>query len=116
MNRCWIGLMAAGLLLTACKKEDVAGSADTSSAPRPTSGAGSSAEVRATEDQAQKALAAKNYDEAAAAIFKLKQQPTLSQDEADKLRGLDANLLNAAQKDAKALEAYQNISRAQRGR
>lgn len=115
MNRSWIGLMMAGLLLSACKKDDGA-SADTSSAPRPTSGAGSSAEVRAAEDQAQKALAAKNYDEAAAAIFKLKQQPTLTQDEADKLRGLDANLLNAAQKDAKALEAYQNISRAQRGR
>jgi hypothetical protein len=115
MNRCWIGMMAAGLLLTACKKDDAA-SAESSSASRPTSGAGSSAEVRAAEDQAQKALAAKNYDEAAATIFKLKQQPTLSQDEADKLRSLDANLLNAAQKDAKALEAYQNISRAQRGR
>jgi hypothetical protein len=115
MNRCWIGLMAAGLVLTACKKEEVAAT-DASAAPRPTSGAGSAAEVRAAEDQAQKALAAKNYDEAATAIYKLKQQPTLSQEEADKLRGLDANLLNAAQKDAKALEAYQNISRAQRGR
>ena len=107
--------MVAGLMLTACKKDDAV-STDTSSVPRPTSGAGSSAEVRAAEDQAQKALAAKNYDEAASAIYKLKQQPTLSQDQADKLRSLDANLLNAAQNDAKALEAYQNISRAQRGR
>jgi hypothetical protein len=115
MNRCWIGMLTVGLLLTACKKEDAV-STDTSTAPQPASGAGSSAEVRAAEDQAQKALAAKNYDEAAAAIYKLKQQPTLSQDQADKLRSLDANLLNAAQKDAKALEAYQNISRAQRGR
>ena len=68
------------------------------------------------EDEARKAIAAKDYDTAAADMFKLTKQPTLSQSEADNLRSLNESLLKAAQTDPKAMEVYRNMSAAQKGR
>lgn len=106
-----IGWILAGLLLSACHKNDSAVEGAATDA-RPVTGGGSRTEVRATVDEAQKAIAAKDFEKAAADIYKVSQQKNLSQDEADKLRALNGNLLNAAQNDPKAMEAYKAMSQA----
>lgn len=116
--------IVTGLLMTACKKGDVevdssatsGGSGQTPVAGRPASGPGSPAEVKASEEAAQKALAAKDYDAAVANMIKVTQQKSLSDDEANRLRDLNSRLLNASQSDPKAMEAYRNMSAAMRGR
>lgn len=107
--------LMALIALSACKKSDDAVS-DAGSAGQAATSPGSSAQVKVMEDEAQKALAAKDYETATADIYKLTQEKTLSQSEADKLKSLNANLLNAAQADPKAMEAYRNMSRTLRGR
>ena len=107
--------LIAVLAVSACKKADDA-VVDNGPAGRPPAGPGSSAEVKSMEDEARKAIAAKDYDTAAADMFKLTKQPTLSQSEADNLRSLNESLLKAAQTDPKAMEVYRNMSAAQKGR
>jgi len=107
--------LVAFFALSACKKADDAAS-DAGPAGKTATSPGSSAKIKIMEDEAQKALAAKDYETVTADIYKLTQEKTLSQSEADKLKNLNANLLNAAQADDKAMEAYRNMSRALRGR
>ena len=109
-----------GVLLCACKKKEEASSA---AAPA-TSGAAATeaaaspaaAEAAASASKAEQAIKAKNWDAVVTELVQLTRQRNPNEEQGNRLRQLNQELLDAAQSDPKAMEALQTANKILNGR